>query len=118
MLCTKKFGRRIGELPKGVGEEASKVGVWKREPVERLRFIDMIAVRQFERSYWRLICRVSILVVVIFEWLLLFVECSRQRKWTRRGRSTRVVTAELRQHFHMTIIDSASPHLDTRLMSS
>ena len=52
MLCKKKFGRRTGGLEKGVGVgEASRVGGWKREPVERLRFIDMIALRWVEGSY-------------------------------------------------------------------
>jgi hypothetical protein len=45
LLWRKKVGRRIGgELRKG-GVEVSWVGVWKREPVERLRFMDMVAVR-------------------------------------------------------------------------
>jgi hypothetical protein len=45
LLWRKKVGRRIGgELRKGV-VEVSWFGVWKREPVERLRFMDMVAVR-------------------------------------------------------------------------
>jgi hypothetical protein len=45
LLWRKRFGRRIGgELKKGVGVEASRAGVAKRQPVERLRFMDMIAI--------------------------------------------------------------------------
>jgi hypothetical protein len=41
LLWRKKFGRRIGgEL----NVEASRAGVAKREPVERFRFMDMIAI--------------------------------------------------------------------------
>jgi len=53
LLWRKKFGRRTGGLEKGVGVgEASRVGGWKREPVERLRFIDMVGVKWVERSGW------------------------------------------------------------------
>lgn len=109
LLWTKKFGRRVGELEKGVGEEASKVEVCMREPVERLRFIDMLATRQIEWSRWRLIDWADILVDATIARLGgLLVEWSRQRKWTRPGRSTRVVTAALRQHFHMSIVHLGS----------
>jgi hypothetical protein len=45
LLWRKKFGKTIGgELKQGVVVEASRVGVAKREPVERLRFVDMVAM--------------------------------------------------------------------------
>lgn len=53
LLWTKKFGRRIGELRKGCAEEVSRVGVWKREPDERLRLIDMVTVSSIAGSCWR-----------------------------------------------------------------
>lgn len=53
LLWMKKFGRRIGELRKGCAGEVSRVGVWKSEPDERLRFMDMVAVSSIVGSRWR-----------------------------------------------------------------
>ena len=44
LLWAKKLGRRTGELKKGVGDGASWAEVVTREPVERLRFMDIVAV--------------------------------------------------------------------------
>lgn len=53
MLCAKKFGRSAGELRKGVGDGASTAEVVNREPVERLRFADIVSLVDGRDWQWR-----------------------------------------------------------------
>jgi hypothetical protein len=97
LLWAKKFGRSAGEVKKGVGDEASTAEVVNSEPVERLRFVDIVAVK-------RLVMRVP-------EWIRVTAPGSAsKRKWKHRG--TRAFPACVTRYHMKLLTFSSSPLID------